>query len=159
MVAVDVGHGQLAWTVRNDPGVVVMERTNLRHLDALPGGPAEFAVADLSFISLRTVAPALLRLTVPTADFVLLVKPQFEAGRARVGSGGIVRDPEVRRAVLGEVVAGLGDAGMVVTDVMRSPLTGADGNVEFLAHAARAGTPVTPAALDAVAPPVAGVDA
>jgi 23S rRNA (cytidine1920-2'-O)/16S rRNA (cytidine1409-2'-O)-methyltransferase len=153
VVALDVGHGQLAWSVRNDPGVVVMERTNLRHLDALPGGPAELAVADLSFISLRTVAPALVRLTEPTAAFVLLVKPQFEAGRARVGNGGIVRDPKVRREVLGEVVSGLGDAGIVVTDVMRSPLTGADGNVEFLAYAACSGTPVAPVMLDAVAPP------
>jgi len=152
VVAVDVGHGQLAWSVRSDPGVVVLERTNLRHLDALPGGPADVAVADLSFISLRTVAPALLRLTGPAAEYVLLVKPQFEAGRARVGSGGVVRDPAVRRAVLGEVVAGLADAGIVVTDVMRSPLTGADGNVEYLARAARTGSVVTTAALDAVAP-------
>ena len=111
VVAVDVGHGQLAWSLRNDPGVVVMERTNLRHLEALPGGPAELAVADLSFISLRTVAPALVRLTVPTATFVLLVKPQFEAGRSRIGSGGIVRDPAVHREVLAEVVDGLGAHG------------------------------------------------
>jgi 23S rRNA (cytidine1920-2'-O)/16S rRNA (cytidine1409-2'-O)-methyltransferase len=152
VIAVDVGHGQLAWSVRSDPGVVVLERTNLRHLDALPGGPAELAVADLSFISLVTVAPALLRLTRPEAGFVLLVKPQFEAGKARVGSGGVVRDPAVRRVVLGEVVGGLGESGIVVTDVMRSPLTGADGNVEYLARAARTGTPVTTAALDAVAP-------
>ena len=137
VVAVDVGHGQLAWSLRNDPGVVVMERTNLRHLDALPGGPAELAVVDLSFISLRTVAPALVRLTVPTATYVLLVKPQFEAGRRRIGSGGIVRDPVVHREVLAEVVEGLGEQGIVVTDVLRSPLTGADGNVEFLAYARR----------------------
>ena len=142
VVAVDVGHGQLAWSLRNDPGVVVMERTNLRHLDALPGGPAELAVADLSFISLRTVAPALVRLTVPTATYVLLVKPQFEAGRRRIGSGGIVRDPAVHRAVLAEVVDGLGEQGIVVTDVLRSPLTGADGNVEFLARAGRSGATV-----------------
>jgi 23S rRNA (cytidine1920-2'-O)/16S rRNA (cytidine1409-2'-O)-methyltransferase len=151
VVAVDVGHGQLAWSVRNDPGVVVMERTNLRHLEELPGGPAELAVADLSFISLRTVAPALLRLTVPSARFVMLVKPQFEAGRARLGHGGIVRDPAVRRAVLGEVVDGLADAGLVVSAVMRSPLKGADGNVEYLASGARTGTPVDAATLDRVA--------
>jgi 23S rRNA (cytidine1920-2'-O)/16S rRNA (cytidine1409-2'-O)-methyltransferase len=157
VIAVDVGHGQLAWSVRSDPGVVVLERTNLRHLEALPGGPADLAVADLSFISLRTVAPALLRLTTPTAGFVLLVKPQFEAGRARVGSGGVVRDPAVRRTVLGEVVEGLAGAGIVVSDVMRSPLTGADGNVEYLARCARTGASVTPAALDAVAPVDAAV--
>jgi 23S rRNA (cytidine1920-2'-O)/16S rRNA (cytidine1409-2'-O)-methyltransferase len=159
VLAVDVGHGQLAWSVRNDPGVVVMERTNLRHLEELPGGPAELAVADLSFISLRTVAPALVRLTVPSATFVLLVKPQFEAGRARVGSGGIVRDAAVRRAVLGEVVDGLADAGLVITDVMRSPLTGADGNVEFLARGARTGTRVSDAVLDVVAPTSYGAGA
>jgi 23S rRNA (cytidine1920-2'-O)/16S rRNA (cytidine1409-2'-O)-methyltransferase len=152
VIAVDVGHGQLAWSVRNDPDVVVMERTNLRYLDELPGGPAELAVADLSFISLRTVAPALLRLTSPAAGFVLLVKPQFEAGRDRVARGGVVRDPAVRRAVLGEVVDGLAEAGIVVSDVMRSPLTGADGNVEYLARAARTGSRVSSEALDAVAP-------
>jgi 23S rRNA (cytidine1920-2'-O)/16S rRNA (cytidine1409-2'-O)-methyltransferase len=152
VVAVDVGHGQLAWSLRNDPGVVVMERTNLRHLEELPGGPAEIAVADLSFISLRTVAPALVRLSVPAATYVLLVKPQFEAGRRRVGRGGIVRDPMVHRAVLDEVVEGLGEEGIVVTDVMRSPLTGADGNVEFLARGARQGRAVAPAALDALVP-------
>jgi 23S rRNA (cytidine1920-2'-O)/16S rRNA (cytidine1409-2'-O)-methyltransferase len=151
VVAVDVGHGQLAWSLRSDDRVAVLERTNVRHLEELPGGPAELAVADLSFISLRTVAPALLRLTQPTAGFVLLVKPQFEAGRSRVGSGGVIRDPAVHRAVLGEVVDGLGDAGMVVTDVMRSPLTGADGNVEFLARAGRAGVPVAATWLDAIA--------
>jgi 23S rRNA (cytidine1920-2'-O)/16S rRNA (cytidine1409-2'-O)-methyltransferase len=150
VIAVDVGHGQLAWSLRNDPGVVVLERTNLRHLEALPGGPAELAVADLSFISLRTVAPALVRLTVPTAEFVLLVKPQFEAGRSRIGSGGVVRDPAVHRDVLGEVVDGIGAEGIVVTDVRRSPLTGADGNVEFLARATRTGAPVTADVLDAV---------
>ena len=151
VIAVDVGHGQLAWSLRNDPGVVVLERTNVRHLDALPGGPAALAVADLSFISLRTVAPALVRLTNPAAEYVLLVKPQFEAGRARIGSGGIVRDPAVHRAVLGEVVDGLAEQGIVVTDLRRSPLTGADGNVEFLAYAARAGALVPDAVLDAVA--------
>jgi 23S rRNA (cytidine1920-2'-O)/16S rRNA (cytidine1409-2'-O)-methyltransferase len=150
VIAVDVGHGQLAWSLRNDPGVVVMEKTNLRHLEQLPGGPAELAVADLSFISLRTVAPALVRLTVPVATYVLLVKPQFEAGRSRIGSGGIVRDPAVHREVLGEVVDGLATAGIVVTDVRRSPLTGADGNVEFLARAARTGAPVAATVLDAV---------
>jgi 23S rRNA (cytidine1920-2'-O)/16S rRNA (cytidine1409-2'-O)-methyltransferase len=150
VVAVDVGQGQLAWRLRSDPRVTVLERTNVRHLDALPGGPADLAVADLSFISLRTVTPALLRLTEPDADFVLLVKPQFEAGRARVGRGGIVRDAAVRRDVLGEVVDALARAGLVVSDVIRSPLRGADGNVEFLARAARTGTGVARDVLDAV---------
>lgn len=150
VIALDVGHGQLAWSLRQDPRVEVMERTNLRNVEALPGGPVELAVADLSFISLRTVAPALHRLTGRDADLVLLVKPQFEAGRERVGRGGIVRDPVVHRAVLGEVVAGLAGHGLIVRAVMRSPLTGADGNVEFLALVGKAGPPVTDAALDAV---------
>ncbi len=138
--AVDVGHGQLAWTIRSDPRVEVMERTNLRNLEALPGGPADCAVADLSFISLITVAPALARLTTPDAQLVLLVKPQFEAGRARVGRGGVIRDRGVHRDVLGEVVAGLAANDLVVVDVIRSPLTGADGNVEFLASVFKAGS-------------------
>jgi 23S rRNA (cytidine1920-2'-O)/16S rRNA (cytidine1409-2'-O)-methyltransferase len=156
VVAVDVGHGQLAWKLREDPRVVVLERTNLRSLSELPGGPADVVVADLSFISLRTVAPALVALARPAADYVMLVKPQFEAGRERVGRGGIVRDPAVHRAVLDEVIEGLAAHDLVVTAVIRSPLTGADGNVEFLARAARRGAPaataVRAADLDALVP-------
>ena len=159
VVALDVGHGQLAWSLRLDPRVVVLERTNVRGLDELPGGPAEFAVADLSFISLRTVTPALLRLTTPAARFVLLIKPQFEAGRDRVGSGGVVRDPKIHRSVLGEVVEGLAGAGLIVGDVIRSSLRGADGNVEFLARAGRDGDMVHGSVLDHVAVPVARADA
>jgi 23S rRNA (cytidine1920-2'-O)/16S rRNA (cytidine1409-2'-O)-methyltransferase len=133
--AVDVGRGQLAWSLRDDPRVTVRERTNVRHLqpDDL-GGPVDLTVADLSFISLVTVAPALARCTRPDGDLVLLVKPQFEAGRARIGKGGVVRDPAVHRAVLREVRDGLRRAGLHVVDVMASPLRGADGNVEFLVH-------------------------
>ena len=130
--AVDVGRGQLAWPLRDNPRVTVREKTNVRTL--LPehlGGAVDVTVADLSFISLITVAPALARCTKADGDFVLLVKPQFEAGRARVGKGGIVRDPDVHRSVLREVREGLGGAGLFVVDVMPSPLTGADGNVEF----------------------------
>ena len=158
VVAVDVGHGQLAWSLRTDARVEVLERTNLRSLDALAGGPAEFAVADLSFISLRTVAPALVRLTTPDAGLVLLIKPQFEAGRDRVGSGGVVRDPAVHRAVLGEVVEGLAAAGLIVGDVIRSSLRGADGNVEFLARAGRSGSLVDASVLDDVTAPLAPAD-
>jgi 23S rRNA (cytidine1920-2'-O)/16S rRNA (cytidine1409-2'-O)-methyltransferase len=149
VVALDVGHGQLAWRLREDPRVVVLERTNLRHVEELPGGPVGLAVADLSFISLLTVAPALARLTTSDAELILLVKPQFEAGRSRVGHGGVVRDPAVRRDVLGEVVDGLAALGLVTTRVLRSPLTGADGNVEFLARVGRDGAIVDDAALDA----------
>jgi 23S rRNA (cytidine1920-2'-O)/16S rRNA (cytidine1409-2'-O)-methyltransferase len=149
VVAVDVGRGQLDWTLRNDERVRVMERTNLRHLTlATFGEPCEIAVADLSFISLVVVAPALVRLTTGDAVMVLLVKPQFEAGKGRVGRGGIVRDPSVHRAVLGEVIEGLARAGVIVTDIMASPLHGADGNVEFLARAAKSGAAVAPALLD-----------
>jgi 23S rRNA (cytidine1920-2'-O)/16S rRNA (cytidine1409-2'-O)-methyltransferase len=145
VVAIDVGRGQLAWTLRNDERVTVMERTNVRELAAgAVDPPADLCVADLSFISLRTVAPNLCMLTTPAADFVLLIKPQFEAGRARIGKGGIVRDPVVHDAVLREVVAGLDTSGVGVRALTVSPLRGADGNVEFLAHARR-----EPAAVDA----------
>jgi 23S rRNA (cytidine1920-2'-O)/16S rRNA (cytidine1409-2'-O)-methyltransferase len=136
VIAIDVGRGQLAWSLRNDPRVTVMERVNVRDLDASAIAPlAEVCVADVSFISLRTVAPNLRALCVPSAEFVLLVKPQFEAGPERVGRGGIVRDPAVHAAVLREVVAGLDDRGLGVRALVPSPVRGAEGNVEFLAHA------------------------
>ena len=150
VVALDVGHSQLAWSVRSDPRVEVVERTNLRLVTELTDGPVELAVADLSFISLVTVAPALVRLTTAEPQLVLLVKPQFEAGRARLGRGGVVRDPAVHRAVLDEVTAGLGAAGLVVRDVIRSPLHGADGNVEFLAWVTKTGPIVSAPTLDQV---------
>ena len=150
--AVDVGRGQLAWRLRQDPRVVVFERTNVRNLDAdRLGATVDIVVADLSFISLRVVAPALLACATADADFVLLVKPQFEAGPARVGRGGIVRDPEVHAAVLSEVTAGLAEHGLVVTDVVASPLRGADGNREFFVRADRRGPAVDPARLAAIA--------
>jgi len=115
---------------------IVMERTNVRGLDAdAIGGAVDLVVADLSFISLLTVAPALQACATAAADFVLLVKPQFEAGRARVGKGGIVRDPDVHRAVLREVRDGLAVSDLRVVDAVASPLRGADGNAEFLFHA------------------------
>jgi 23S rRNA (cytidine1920-2'-O)/16S rRNA (cytidine1409-2'-O)-methyltransferase len=150
VVAVDVARGQLAWALRNDPRVTLLERTNVRGLDPRAiGGAVDVVVADLSFISLVTVAPALARCSTPDAHLVLLVKPQFEAGRSRIGEGGVVRDPEVHRAVLREVRDGLARAGLVTVDVMPSPLRGADGNVEFLAHARKQGAPVGDATLDA----------
>jgi 23S rRNA (cytidine1920-2'-O)/16S rRNA (cytidine1409-2'-O)-methyltransferase len=130
----------------------VRERTNLRALTPADlGGPVDVAVADLSFISLLTVAPALAECTTAAADLVLLVKPQFEAGRGRVGRGGIVRDPAVHADVLRRVASGLAGAGLPVVGVVRSPLLGADGNVEFLVHCAKSGEPVADAELDAVA--------
>lgn len=149
VVAVDVGHGQLAWSLRTDERVVVLERTNVRDLEASTiGGRVDGCVADLSFISLAVVAPALVRCVDPGGDFVLLVKPQFEAGRDRVGKGGVVRDPQVHAAVCCEVVADLAGAGLGVVGFVASPLLGADGNREFLAHA-RAGA--APLDADAVA--------
>lgn len=133
VVAVDVGTGQLAWSLRNDPRVTVLERVNVRYLDVeAVGTPADVIVADLSFISLGRVAPALVRVASPSADVVLLVKPQFEAGRGSVGRGGIVSDPAVHLRVLEEVQETLAGAGLVLVDVMPSPIRGASGNVEFL---------------------------
>ncbi|HXY94104.1 MAG TPA: TlyA family RNA methyltransferase [Acidimicrobiia bacterium] len=149
VVAVDVGRGQLAWSLRGDPRVTLLERTNVRTLEPDEiGGPVDVVVADLSFISLVTVAPALVRCATPEAEFVLLVKPQFEAPRARVGDGGVVRDPDVHRDVLRAVRDGLTAHGLIVVDVMASPLRGADGNVEFLVHGRRRGAPVDDATLD-----------
>ena len=147
--AIDVGRAQLAWSLRQDPRVSVNERTNVRDLapDALDPRP-DLCVADVSFVSLRTVAASLLAVTTDDAEFVLLVKPQYEAGRARVGRRGIVRDPEVHAAVLREVVAGLAAAGLGVQGVVPSPLRGADGNVEFLVYARRGAATVAPDDLD-----------
>ncbi len=151
--AVDVGRGQLAWSLRDDPRVTVRERTNVRHLEPDDlGGPVDLTVADLSFISLLTVAPTLARCTRLDGDLVLLVKPQFEAGRARIGKGGVVRDPAVHRAVLHEVRDGLTAAGLHVVDVMASPLKGADGNVEFLVRCDARGPALDDVRLDAVVP-------
>jgi 23S rRNA (cytidine1920-2'-O)/16S rRNA (cytidine1409-2'-O)-methyltransferase len=151
VVAVDVGYGQLHERLRGDGRVEVHERTNVR--DLAPGDlgePFPLIVADLSFISLRTVAPNLAGLAAPEADLVLLVKPQFEAGREEASRGkGVIRDPEVWRRVLGEVVAALDAVGTAMMGGMASPLRGADGNVEFLVHA-RKGAPATTADLDAV---------
>jgi 23S rRNA (cytidine1920-2'-O)/16S rRNA (cytidine1409-2'-O)-methyltransferase len=139
VTAIDVGRGQLAWALRQDARVDVRERTNVRDLAAGAIEPApDLCVTDVSFISLRTVAPHLVAICRPDADFVLLIKPQFEAGRARVGKGGVVRDPGVHEAVVREVSAALEDgAGLVVDAVIESPLRGARGNVEFFAHARR----------------------
>jgi len=136
VLAVDVGTGQLAWPLRNDPRVTVRERCNARHLTpADVGEPVDLVVADLSFISLRLVAPALAGVAGDGADAVFLIKPQFEAGRAEVRRGGLVTDPAVHRAVLENVTAELASsAGITAVAVMPSPLRGASGNVEFLAH-------------------------
>jgi 23S rRNA (cytidine1920-2'-O)/16S rRNA (cytidine1409-2'-O)-methyltransferase len=139
--AVDVGHGQLAWRIRSDPRVVVHERTNARHLAAEAiGEPAQVLVCDASFIGLRTVLPAPLALCAPGAWAVALIKPQFEAGPGEVGSKGVVRDPAVHERVCAEIRewwAGL--PGWEVLGIAESPITGPEGNREFLIAARRGG--------------------
>lgn len=132
VVAVDVGYGQLAWSLRNDPRVRVLERTNVRTLtpEAI-GGPVDLTVADLSFISLRLVLPALVACTLPDGDLVPMVKPQFEVGRERVGPGGVVRDPDLRAEAVLAVAATAAELGLGLVDVTASPLPGPSGNVEF----------------------------
>jgi len=133
VVAVDVGYGQLAWRLRSDPRVVVHERTNIRTLGvATIGGPVDLVVADLSFISLRTVLPTLRELATPHAPLVLLVKPQFEVGRGAVGKGGVVRDAGAWHTVLEQVVDAAAALDLGACGVMASPLRGPSGNVEFL---------------------------
>ncbi len=132
VVAVDVGYGQLAWRLRTDPRVDVHDRTNVRDLTpGLVGTPVQLVVADLSFISLRTVLPVLRDVAAPDADFVLMVKPQFEVGRGRVGSGGVVRDPGLRAEAVTGVAQSAAELGLGVRAVTASPLPGPAGNVEY----------------------------
>ncbi len=143
VVAVDVGHGQLHERVRRDPRVRVLDRTNVRHLtpEAVAGAPFDLVVADLSFISLRTVAPALVGLTAPGGDLVLLVKPQFEASKAAASKGkGVIREPAEWQAATEGVSAAIVEAGAAMMGEMASPLRGTEGNVEFLVHARVPGT-------------------
>jgi len=133
--AIDVGYGQLAWKLRRDPRVVVMERTNIRFLESLPE-PVDLATVDVSFIGLELVLPAVMRLLKPQGQIVALVKPQFEAGRRQVGKGGVVRDPAVHRQVLTRLIEWAVEHGLRVLGLIPSPITGPRGNVEFLLHLA-----------------------
>jgi 23S rRNA (cytidine1920-2'-O)/16S rRNA (cytidine1409-2'-O)-methyltransferase len=151
VVAVDVGYGQLDWRLRTDPRVRVMERTNFRLLedDAFPGG-FDVIVVDTAFISVLTMldrARAYLR---PAGNIVALVKPQFEAGRERLGRGGVVRDPAVHRAILHEIRRGVALLGLVPAGLAASPLVGPAGNREFLMLVRREGEPVDDARIEAV---------
>lgn len=141
VVAVDVGRAQLHERLRDDPRVESREQTDIRSVEpGSIGGPVDVVVADLSFISLRAVLDALLALVTDDGDVVLLVKPQFEAGRAEVSRGrGVIRDPAVWRGVLEDADAAIDAAGAAIMEAMVSPLRGADGNVEFLLHVRRAG--------------------
>ena len=138
--AVDVGHGQLAWKLRQDPRIIVLERLNARRLSADHiAEPVEIVTCDASFIGLATVLPAGLALTAPRAVLVALVKPQFEAGREHVGKGGVVRDPSVHRAVCERVAAWIGSQpGWAVVGITESPVLGPGGNREFLLYARKA---------------------
>jgi 23S rRNA (cytidine1920-2'-O)/16S rRNA (cytidine1409-2'-O)-methyltransferase len=137
VIAVDVGHGQLHERLVRDDRVEQRDRTNVRSLDAdTIGGPVDIVVADLSFISLRVVAPSLLACARSGAPLVLLVKPQFEASRQEAAKGkGVIRDDTVRERVLEEVLSALGGLGAAIMGTMVSPLIGADGNVEYFVHA------------------------
>lgn len=137
--AVDVGHGQLAWKLRNDPRVIVLEKTNARHLSAaeIPEAP-DIVVCDASFIGLETVLPAALALAKPGAVVVALIKPQFEVGKDRVGKGGVVREPELHAEVRARIAQWLPRIGWTVFGEDESPIQGPEGNREFLIAARKA---------------------
>lgn len=132
VVAVDVGYGQLVWELRNDPRVQVHDRTNVRELTVEQiGGPVDLVVGDLSFISLRLVLDALIGVTRPDGDLALMVKPQFEVGKERLGKGGVVRDPDLRAEAVVDVARAAAERGWGAVGVATSPLPGPSGNVEF----------------------------
>ena len=135
VVALDVGHGQLDWRLRNDPRVVVREGVNARALTpAVLPGPVDIVTIDVAFISLRLIFPALTALVSSGADIVALVKPQFEAGRDQVGKRGLVTDPAVHEAVIARVTAEAASHGLARIAMMPSPIAGATGNREFFLH-------------------------
>ena len=133
--AVDVGYGQLAWSLRSDPRVVCMERTNVRYLTAeqIPE-PLDFGTVDVSFISLKLILPALRGILKPDGQVVCLVKPQFEAGREKVGKKGVVRDPAVHLEVLRQFLQNAHEADFTVKEMTFSPIRGPEGNIEYLGH-------------------------
>ncbi len=152
VLAIDVGYGQLAWSLRTDPRVEVLERTNIRNVDPPSvGAPFDIAVADLSFISLGLVLPVLASLVRPEGQLLLLVKPQFEAGKGRVGKRGVVRDPEIQREVLETVVTAISAEGLVVRGLTWSPIKGPEGNIEFWVWASFVGSQIEVDAADVVA--------
>ncbi|MFC4532826.1 TlyA family RNA methyltransferase [Sphaerisporangium dianthi] len=150
VLAVDVGYGQLAWSLRTDERVTVMERVNVRDLTSdMVGEPPTLVVGDLSFISLRLVLPALAACAAPEADFVMLVKPQFEVGKDRVGAGGVVRDPGLRAGAVRDVAAAAAALSLAVRGVTASPLPGPSGNVEYLLWLGKGPGPAPVADIDA----------
>src|SRR5262245_7450787 len=143
--AIDVGYGQLDFRLRQDPRVVVMERTNARYVESLPE-PVEIVTVDASFISLRLLLPVVKRWLTAHSSVVVLIKPQFEAGKRDVGKGGVVKSPDVHRRVIWEVLSMAQDEGFAVAGLIQSPLKGPAGNVEFLAWLAYG--PSLPTAID-----------
>ena len=142
--AIDVGYGQLAWSLRQDARVVNIERANIRHLESLPE-PAQLAVIDVSFIGLGLVLTRIPALLAPSGAAIALIKPQFEVGKGQVGKGGVVRDPALHRSAIEGSLAAAATAGLMPAGLTRSPITGPAGNVEFLAWL-RLGAPAPAAA-------------
>ena len=133
--AIDVGYGQLDWKIRSDPRVVVMERTNVRYVTPEQlGEPLDLSVVDVSFISLRIVLPVIKTFLKPTGQVLCLIKPQFEAGKEKVGKKGVVREPETHKEVLDNFLALTQEIGFTVLGLTFSPVKGPEGNIEFLAH-------------------------
>ncbi len=133
--AIDVGYGQLDWKIRSDPRVVVMERTNIRYVTAEQlGEPLDLSVVDVSFISLRIVLPVIRTFLKPEGQVLCLIKPQFEAGRDKVGKKGVVREPDIHKEVLDDFLAMTRENGFTVLGLTFSPVKGPEGNIEFLAH-------------------------
>ena len=150
VVAVDVGYGQMAWEIRQDPRVTVLDRTNVRHLTISQiGDPVDLIVADLSFISLALVLPALVEVSGAGADFLVMVKPQFEVGREKLGAGGVVRDPLLRKAAVKEVADAALEMGRGCEGVVASSLPGPSGNVEYFLWLKEGSTAISEEALDA----------
>ncbi len=144
VAAVDVGYGQLAWSLRTDPRVTVFERLNIRAANPEElGAPFDLVVIDVSFISLRVVMPHLLAVLGSDATLVALVKPQFEAGKGRVGKRGVVKDPQVHIDVIRTAIQAAEEGGLVVRGLTHSPIKGPEGNIEFWMWAARSGEPTT----------------
>ena len=133
-----MGYGQLAWSIRSDPRVVTMERTNIRYVTPEDlGEPLDLSVVDVSFISLKIVLPAIRELLKPTGQVLCLIKPQFEAGKDLVGKKGVVRDPAVHRQVLDAFVELAGSLNFTILGLTYSPVKGPEGNIEFLGHLTR----------------------
>lgn len=149
VIAVDVGYGQLAWELRSNPKVKILDRTNIRHLTGeMIGAPIDLVVADLSFISLTLVLPALAAVSKPDADYLLMVKPQFEVGREHLGAGGVVRDPALRRSAVLDVAESAYEVGLGTLGIVASSLPGPAGNVEYFLWLRRGGPEIDLAALD-----------